>query len=199
MGRPRAFDKTQVLDKAVQVFWAQGYEAASLAELTRAMGISRSSFYATFGTKRDLFLAALRRYGETTQDWRVDLLEGDTPGAAAIRTVIEAAVAAALADGRARGCLLGNAAAEVSAGDPLIGKRIRAALARMARAYHAAVVRGQAAGDISRRHDPRALARFLLSSVTGLGIVGKANPDRAVLEDIARVTLAALDDGLAEA
>ncbi len=196
MGRPRAFDKTDVLDKAVQVFWAQGYGAASLADLTRAMGISRSSFYDTFGTKRDLFLAVLRRYGETTQDWRVELLEGDTSGGAAIRTVIEAAVESALTDSGRRGCLLVNAAAEVSTGDPRAGKRIGAALARMARAYHAAVVRGQAAGDISRRHDPRALARYLLSGVTGLGIIGKANPDRAVLEDIARVTLAALDDGL---
>ena len=194
MGRPRAFDKTDVLDKAVQVFWAKGYGAASLADLTRAMGISRSSFYDTFGGKRDLFLAALRRYGETTQDWKVEVLEGDTPGGAAIRTVIEAAVESALADHDRRGCLLANAAAEVSTRDPLTAKRIRAALARMARAYHAAVVRGQAAGDISRRHDPRALARYLLSGVTGLAIIGKANPDRAVLEDIARVTLAALDD-----
>lgn len=61
-GRPRAFDRAQALHSALQVFWQQGYEPASVAELCRAMGINPPSLYATFGNKASLFLEALRHY-----------------------------------------------------------------------------------------------------------------------------------------
>lgn len=61
-GRPRAFDRAQALHSALQVFWQQGYEPASVAELCRAMRINPPSLYATFGNKASLFLEALRHY-----------------------------------------------------------------------------------------------------------------------------------------
>lgn len=61
-GRPRAFDRAQALHSALKVFWQQGYEPASVAELCRAMGINPPSLYATFGNKASLFLEALRHY-----------------------------------------------------------------------------------------------------------------------------------------
>jgi AcrR family transcriptional regulator len=62
-GRPRAFDEDQALDGAIDVFWRLGYEGASLTELTRAMGINKPSMYAVFGSKEELFVRALERYG----------------------------------------------------------------------------------------------------------------------------------------
>ncbi len=61
-GRPSAFDQEEVLEKALQVFWARGYEGASMAELTEAMGINKPSIYAAFGNKEALFRKALDRY-----------------------------------------------------------------------------------------------------------------------------------------
>jgi AcrR family transcriptional regulator len=62
-GRPRAFDEDQALDAATDVFWRLGYEGASIAELTQAMGINKPSLYAAFGSKEKLFVRALERYG----------------------------------------------------------------------------------------------------------------------------------------
>jgi AcrR family transcriptional regulator len=62
-GRPRAFDEHPALDGAIDVFWRLGYEGASMAELTQAMGINRPSLYAVFGSKEKLFVRALERYG----------------------------------------------------------------------------------------------------------------------------------------
>lgn len=65
MARPREFDVDKVLDAAMAAFWTKGYEATSLADLTSAMGLSKSSFYKAFGSKRALFLTIMDRYGET--------------------------------------------------------------------------------------------------------------------------------------
>src|SRR5204862_1923297 len=64
IGRPRAFDLGKALDRALKVFWRKGYEGATLADLTRAMGINRPSLYAAFGNKEELFRKALDRYAE---------------------------------------------------------------------------------------------------------------------------------------
>src|SRR5437763_13880440 len=63
-GRQRAFDTDRALDRALEVFWRKGYEGASLADLTKAMGINRPSLYAAFGSKEELFRKALDRYLE---------------------------------------------------------------------------------------------------------------------------------------
>jgi AcrR family transcriptional regulator len=62
MGRPRAFCEMSALDTAMRVFWEKGYEGATLDDLTRAMGINRSSLYATFGDKEKLFRQVIVRY-----------------------------------------------------------------------------------------------------------------------------------------
>ena len=64
VGRPRAFDVDEALDRAVLLFWSQGFEGTSLDDLTEAMGISRPSLYRAFGNKEQLFYKALERYTE---------------------------------------------------------------------------------------------------------------------------------------
>jgi AcrR family transcriptional regulator len=61
-GRPSNFDHEEALDKALRVFWARGYEGASMTELTEALGINKPSIYAAFGNKEELFRKALARY-----------------------------------------------------------------------------------------------------------------------------------------
>ena len=63
-GRPRAFDVDEALDRALEVFWRQGYEGTALSDLTAAMGINRPSLYATFGNKEALFRKVLDRYAD---------------------------------------------------------------------------------------------------------------------------------------
>src|SRR3954447_16297002 len=78
IGRPRAFDVDQALDRAVEVFWRQGYEGASLSDLTAAMGINRTSMYAAFGNKRELFDKALARYATVDMTYVRDALAAPT-------------------------------------------------------------------------------------------------------------------------
>ncbi len=114
LGRPRGFDAEAALRIALDVFWQQGFEATSLDALSEAMGLSRSSFYACFGSKHALLMAAVRlyadeRYAELTQ--RVASCSDPREAVRAMLAVI------ADVDGGTRGCLFVNAVAELAPGD----------------------------------------------------------------------------------
>ncbi len=117
-GRPRAYDETAVLDAALDQFWRRGYEATSLDMLTEAMGISRSSFYAAFGSKRAVLLAAVERYAAAGRD-RLDAIGSGAP---------ELLSALANPQGGPRGCLLVNCITELAPEDPEIAAIGRAHL-----------------------------------------------------------------------
>ena len=104
-GRKRQFDVDEALDRALEVFWARGYEGATLPELTRAMGINRPSLYAAFGNKEQLFRKALDRYQTGPQSFLSEALTKPTA-----RDVVEAIFSGFIRMQRdhdkARGCLI---------------------------------------------------------------------------------------------
>jgi TetR/AcrR family transcriptional repressor of nem operon len=193
MARPREFDTDDVLEKAMQAFWSGGYAATSLADLIQAMGISKSSFYETFGSKHELFLATIEHYGETAAERTAGLLENSTWAKGAIAAVFEFVIDKATAEGERRGCFINNCAVESASHDGAVASRVIGCLDRLETAFENAVSRGQEAGDITRDHDPKTLARFLTSSLHGVIVTAKANPDKEKLNDVVRVVLAALD------
>lgn len=197
MGRPREFDQDQALEQAMQVFWAKGYESASLCDLIEAMGLSRSSFYDTFGGKNELFIATLDRYSDTVLAGFTGKLRarGEALGSAraAIEEIFAMAVDSAASPKGQRGCYLGNCAVEISASDPAAAARIRAGMSATENAFHDAVLTGQDQGEIARDHDPRALARSLTASLNGLRVMAKVKPGKTALRDIARLALSVLD------
>jgi TetR/AcrR family transcriptional repressor of nem operon len=157
------------------------------------MGIQRGSLYDTFGDKRTLFFAAIDRYDREVTAKLLAALEDPRSGREAIRRFFRLKVELALQAGRPRGCLVTNSAAELASRDRGTASRVGQVLAKIEAAFLRAVARAQRAGEIDPARDPRALARFLTSSAQGLSVMAKASPDRAVLEDIVAVILAALD------
>lgn len=192
MARPREFDVDSALEHAMDVFWSKGYEATSLDDLCNATGLSRSSLYATFGSKRELLLQTVDRYVELRAPRIEAILEqsANLPEgiAALLREFIDQIVAGA---GR-RGCFLGNCAAELPSGDPTALARVRQGLERMEATFRHGLAEAQRRGELPSGADVDALARFLTASFQGLRLVGKVNPDRAVLEDIAATMLQCL-------
>ena len=192
MARPREFDEEAALERALDVFWTRGYEATSVDDLCEVTGLSRSSLYATFGGKRELLLKTVDRYS----DRRTPII-----AAALVRHVaVRDAVAALLKDfidqivagtGR-RGCFLGNCAAELPRNDRPAMARVRAGMARTEATFRAALARAKAQDELPPGADVDALARFLTAGIQGLRLVGKVNPDRKTLEDIAATILRCL-------
>ena len=194
MARPREFIEGEALGKAMDVFWSKGYEATSLADLTKAMGLSKSSLYDTFGNKHELYLAAMDRYNETVASRTAAAIIDDAGGGKkGIAAVFHRFVESMTGGDERRGCFVGNSAIELGSHDDDAAKRVCAGLACMEKSFRDAVETAQAAGDIPADRDALALARYLTAALNGLIVVAKARPEPKALKDVARMTLRALD------
>src|SRR2546426_9846332 len=114
MARHKEFDRDEALHKAMEVFWSCGYEAASIPDLIKHMGINRQSLYDTFGDKHALYLQALDRYREVEGRKVFELLERPGSVKKTLRQLFEGVVERALCDGQRRGCFMGNAMSELA-------------------------------------------------------------------------------------
>ncbi|WP_131747687.1 TetR/AcrR family transcriptional regulator [Frankia sp. Cppng1_Ct_nod] len=169
IGRPRAFDTYQALERALEVFWRQGYEGASLADLTEAMGITRTSMYAAFGNKEDLFRKALDRYTSGPAGYVARALEEPTARGAAEHILNGAALATTTPE-HPVGCL-GVQGALATGG---LGDTARQALIEWRRTGEAAIrdrfARAVAEGDLPTDADAEALARYVATFAYGISV-----------------------------
>ncbi|NBC87794.1 MAG: TetR family transcriptional regulator [Bacteroidetes bacterium] len=191
MPRTKEFDPDAVLDRAMRQFWEEGYERTSVQDLVEATGLSRSSLYETFGSKHDLYLAALDRYRNRETRELVERLDDGSSPLACIRRVFEEA-GVACSDDDGRGCFVVNATVERARCDEEIGRRTAASLQGMENAFAMAVRRGQTAGEIDDALDPVAAGRFLANAYRGIHVTSQLRPDQAVLEDVIDQTLSVL-------
>lgn len=192
MPRPREFDTDAALDRAMHVFWSRGYEATSLDELCEAMALSRSSVYAAFGDKRSLLLRALERYADGG-DERIGKVLARRPLRKALAALLDEFIDTIVAGPGRRGCFLGNCAAEMARDDREAVAIVREGLRRNEARFRAALTAAKERSELSPAADVVALARFLTTSIQGLRLIGKVNPDRAMLDDAARVILHCLE------
>ncbi|HWW77032.1 MAG TPA: TetR/AcrR family transcriptional regulator [Pyrinomonadaceae bacterium] len=193
MARHKEFDRDEALRRAMEVFWARGYEATSVGDLVGRMGINRQSLYDTFGDKHSLYLAALDRYREVEGRRMFELLERPGSVKRALRELFGGVVECALGGGERRGCFVGNAMSELAGRCEATAEKTCGGMAAAEDALYRALLRGKREGEIKGGRDLRAVARFLYSSLQGLQLMSKATKDRKTLEDVVRVTLSVLD------
>jgi AcrR family transcriptional regulator len=170
-GRPPEFDRGQVLDQAMLLFWKQGYEATSMSDLTTALGIGRQSLYGAFGDKRRLFVECLERYmDQVLARSMFAILEGDGSPLQAIERVFDAWEGYANSN-EFFGCLLGKSLAELGRRDSELDALMRRKLDRMQQSFEQAALRAKAAGELRADTDARALARSLTAFAQGAAVV----------------------------
>ena len=191
MARPREFDEERALDQAMRLFWTQGYQGTSLHDLLQTMGISKSSFYETFGSKRDLFMRSLEHFDETQSLNAVANLDADVP----VKTILAEMFAMIIdrAVNQKRGCMFGKSAVELSHRDPVVRKRAAAGIRSVEDTLHKVVVRGKKSGELSKHCEARLLARSLTATFYGLQVMGNANVPQKVLKDVVSAALKELD------
>jgi AcrR family transcriptional regulator len=182
-GRPKAFDPDKALEAALRVFWGKGYEGASLADLTGAMGINKPSLYATFGDKAALFRKVVDHY--IRQQSRLWEEAFRLPTAkASVERVLNAAADALTAGKNPHGCLLVQAA--LSCGDEAdcIKKELAAKRADSDTLLRVRLLRAQAESEMPREVDAAALSRFFSTVLRGMSVEATGGATRAQLQTV---------------
>jgi AcrR family transcriptional regulator len=188
VGRPRGFDADAALERAMLVFWEQGYEGASLDSLTKAMGITRTSMYAAFGNKEELFRKALRRYTEGPASYAERALREPTARRVAA-AFLDGAVRTSTSAGCPAGCL--GVQGSLAAGEA--GRVARDALAawredgraRLRKRFQRAVDEG----DLPPDADPELLSRYVMTVANGIAVQAAGGACRDDLQRVADMAM----------
>jgi len=190
LGRPRGFDTEKALDAAMREFWRKGYEGASLANLTKAMGINRPSLYAAFGDKEALFRKVLDRYEEGPAAYVEEALSQPT-ARGAVERLVYGAVDMATGAAHPKGCLFvqgglacGQQAESVR--NDLILRRHAGETALRERLQPA-----RAEGDLRSDVNPADLARFVVTVIQGIAVQAAGGSSRNELRRVAEMALRA--------
>lgn len=187
-GRPRSFDRATALEKALLAFWERGYEATSVSDLTRVMGIGAPSLYAAFGDKQALFAEVVREYGERYGAFGDRALaEEPTARAAVERTLREAAVEYT-DPGHPHGCLVVHAATNCTTPEveELLRERRNANIA----AFESRIRADVAAGELPPDTEAGALARYVGALIQGMSQQARDGASREELEALAEIAMA---------
>jgi TetR/AcrR family transcriptional repressor of nem operon len=193
MAGVKRFNRAEVLDRAMALFWKRGYEATSIRDLVAATGINRGSIYASFGDKQGLFLAVLDHYGEKISKPLIAELADPDPRRAIAR-MFDSLIRRSSDPRFPRGCLNTNTSLECPASGEEITRKIAGGFSRQESALYQVIRRAQVQGALRSTLDPRALARFFMAVAQGLNVVNKAVIDTDVLHDIAQVALTVWDN-----
>jgi TetR/AcrR family transcriptional repressor of nem operon len=180
MGRPREFDEGNVLEAAMNCFWAQGYEATSVRDLASQMGITGASLYNAFGDKRSLYRRALDHYLEHSVHDRIGRLER-LPPLAAVRSFFDEIIERSVTDRQRRGCMLVNSALEMAPYDPEFRKLVVQETMYIEAFFQERIAAGQEDGTIAGRQPADQLAKLLLSVLLGVRVLARTRPQREVL------------------
>lgn len=185
-GRPRAFDRDEALDRAVEIFWEKGYGPTSVEDLTSKMGISPPSLYAAFGNKHDLFMHALDRYAETTGILPGTAFSQATDFRSAIQALFETTIKCATTAKRPRGCLLVSVAIEMAARDEDVRNKLSQGYATRVAAITERVVAEQAAGRLPKYPTAENLAKMIVSVTHGFVARARMGANRKELLELSK-------------
>ncbi|APO54064.1 TetR/AcrR family transcriptional regulator [Bradyrhizobium diazoefficiens] len=192
MGRPREFDAETALDQAMEVFWRHGYEGATIAQLTEAMGINPPSLYACFGNKEGLLKAALDRYTKLRNVWMDGVVSAPTAREVAERMLM--GIADKQTDpANPPGCLLVQGGIACGSGSENVPFELAARRAQNEDQLRDRFVRAKAEGDLKPSSDPAALARYVSAVSVGMGVMASSGADREALRQVASVAVQAVE------
>lgn len=181
MARTKEFDPDAAVAKAIDLFWERGYANTSIQDLVDRLGLNRGSIYGTFGSKHELFVAALARYCNEAPAELLDVLERDGPLMPRLRGALVALIDADLSGGARRGCLLVNSAMENVPADRDTTELFERTVSTIRVAFESAMRRAQMDGEVSKSVDPVAAGAFLVTTLQGLRVMAKGTADRRTL------------------
>jgi TetR/AcrR family transcriptional repressor of nem operon len=190
---PRASVRDQLIESALEVFHARGYNGCGVQDIVDAAGVPKGSFYNHFDSKEALGVQVVRAYTALVGAYVVEagaaeILSGEGTPLERIRAYFEAVIEQNVSCGVRKGCLLGNFATELAPHSAEIAKAVTDALDSWSAAVAQALAQAQEAGELSNDADVDALARYLVDGYEGAAARAKLIGDRAPMDEFIQTT-----------
>ncbi len=193
MPRVKQFCEKEVLQKAIDLFWEQGYNATSVQDLVDRLSINRASIYDTFGGKKQLFEKAYKRYKNNNINVLANFLNNQPTIKKGLLKLYELPINASVCDGKTRGCFTVNTTTEMVPDDKDIHAILVENKNEVEVVFYGFLKKGVERGEISKDKDLVKLASFLYTLLNGIMVVAKVNPDKEYLLSIIESGLSVLD------
>ena len=194
--RSKEFDPDDVLQEALKTFWQQGFEGTNMPDLLGSMGVGRASFYNAFGSKREVFLQILDLYFETVRAHLEGLVSEVRDPRDAVALLIDGILDVAKSPQANatgwRGCLIGNTALELGAGDEEIVARLKIGVEILRTLFRKAISLPSSAGVRRSKHEIDQLALQLVANVQGLLVLAKSGLSDADIKSARSAMLATI-------
>lgn len=192
MARPAEFERNDVLNKAMDVFWRTGYTGTSITDLVQATNLKPGSLYGAFKSKRDLFIEVIDTYSQRrVRNIREALACYEHP-IEAIHSFFDHFVEDLKKDEIGRGCLMVNTMLELATEDSEIRERITHYLHDAEAAFAEVLTKAQQIGEMPVEQCPSATAKYLMANIWGMRVLSSTRPDPESYQQIVRNTLTIL-------
>ncbi|MDP2065266.1 MAG: TetR/AcrR family transcriptional regulator [Burkholderiaceae bacterium] len=192
LGRPIEFNPDHVVNAAMLAFWSKGYEATSLSDLLETTKLSKSSFYQSFGSKKEMFHRCVMRYtDDLIKSLRTSMAVSPTPLTFIHEMLMDCATEGAHTT-LPLGCLNMNTASEFGQREPEFSAWVAECMARVHAVFVSAIEHGQAMGEVTSRQSAPVLATYVMTSRAGVGTMVKAGTPPAMMLSVVEVVVAAL-------
>lgn len=183
-GRPMSFDRQQLLEKVMHMFWERGFEGLSFNEIASETGLTRASLYNCFGSKEALFEEAMALYTSTSPDTRLEKLEEGQSVAQAFFDFFAEASHQLAQDEKSRGCMTINCLNELVAGKTGMANRLLEQFTAKKQRLHALFQQAIRQGELPSSADAQMLASLMLTFLAGLSTFSKTTSDEVELRQI---------------
>jgi TetR/AcrR family transcriptional regulator, transcriptional repressor for nem operon len=192
----RKLIREEALEKALRLFWRNGYNGTSMEMLTKELGVEKPSIYAAFGNKRSLYLEALLHYRTSMVKRVADFLASAANPRDGIDRVVRFMMTSLYEPGVQEGCMVTNAALELAEQDREVADHVSTMLGEIASLFEKALAAGQKSGQVTTRVSAELLAAYLVNAVEGARVMEKTRPGKEKLEALAKFSLNALDPAI---
>lgn len=187
-GRPSNFDHEEALDKALKVFWARGYEGASMAELTEALGINRPSIYAAFGNKEELFRKALARYATGPAAFVGEAIK-ETTACLVVEKFLMQAVDFFSDKSTPNGCMIVQGALTCGPSSHTIQQQLIAYRSNFEASLNVRFELAKAQGDLAENVNTKQLAKYIATIHQGMSVQATSGATREELQAIVEMAM----------
>ena len=193
MPKSKAFNHSDILNKALELFWQKGFHSTSMEDLVNELGINRSSIYDTFGNKNELFHQLIEHYQEKRLARLRHVLFIHEEVIKGFRALFDLVIQEGMIGSESKGCLIINSITELALEDFALNKKLEDYICQTEKLFKEYLFYGQKTGQIAQDKDIEGIASFLYTLKSGIFAISKVRPQKERLLNIVNLGLVILE------